>query len=469
MYKYSKLKNMKKLSILFLLVAISLTGCKKLLDVNDDPNRPIDVQESIILAPVEMSVADILYAGNANVMTQDFIQATAPNQTNPGLWNYQLFATNWDGDWRAAYVTCMNNLVLLDKKAAASGNSNYAGIAKILTAYSLAYATDLWGDVPYSQAFQGTAVLLPVYDKQEDIYKNIQSLLDAGIGEINKAYTIKPGADDFFFRGDMEKWRKLAYTLKARYYMHLTKAPGYTAAVQADLALAALANGMADNSDDFKMTYAGGAGNENPWFLTFGNVSTKVLNETFVETLRSRNDPRLPKMVSPAKATGLYNGRRIGTPTALLTTYSIPTAYYAGEAASSYLLPYTEAQFLAAEATLIKSGAAAAQPLYVAAITNHMNRLGVAGADLTSYLAARGTLTTANALQRIIEEKSVANFLSPENWNDWRRTGFPALTKVDGALSEIPRRALYPQTELTTNPQPQQTAKVTDRLWWDAN
>lgn len=460
---------MKKLYILFLLGAISLSSCKKILDVNDDPNRPIDVQESLILAPVELAVSDYLYAGNANIIMQDWVQATAPNQPNPGLWNYRIFNDSYDSDWYNAYVVCMNNLNLLNKKAIASGNTNYSAISKILTAYSLGFATDIWGDIPYSQAFNGTANLTPVYDKQEDIYKTIQSLLDNGIADINKAYSIKPAGDDFFYTGNMAQWKKLAYTLKARYYMHLTKAPGYTAAAQADLALTALTNGMIADADDLKMTYKGGAGSENPWNLTFGPVTTKVLNQTFVETLRSRNDPRLPKMVAPAIATGLYTGRRIGTDPGSLESYSLGSDYYSGETASTYLMTYTEAQFIKAEATLIKSGAAAAQPIYVAAVTNHFSRLGITGLDLTTYLAARGTLTTANALQRIIEEKSVANFLSTENFNDWRRTGFPALTKVDGAISEIPRRGLYPQSELIANPQPQQSAKVTDRLWWDGN
>ncbi|WP_442590015.1 SusD/RagB family nutrient-binding outer membrane lipoprotein [Pedobacter sp. AW31-3R] len=460
---------MKKFAILFLLATVSLAGCKKLLDVNDDPNRPIDVQEALILSPVEVAISDYLYAGNANIIAQDWLQATAPNQPNPGFWNYQTFNNTWDSDWYNAYVVCLNNLNLLNKKALSTGNTNYQAISKVLTAYSLAYATDIWGDVPYTQALNGTDMLTPVYDSQENIYKIIQSLLDEAIVLVNQNYAALPGSDDFYYNGDMAKWKKLAYTLKARYYLHLTKAPGYTAAAQADLALAALENGISTDAEDLKMTYSGVAGSENPWNLTFGPVTTKVLNETFVENLRSTGDPRLSKMVAPATATGLYTGKRIGAIPGVLNTYSLGGAYYAGENASNYLLTYTEAQFIKAEATLIKSGAAAAQPIFTAAVTNHMNRLGIAGTDITTYLAAKGTLTTANALRRIIEEKSTANFLNPENYNDWRRTGFPLLTKVDGALSDIPRRAMYPETELTTNPQPQQTAKVTDRVWWDTN
>jgi len=460
---------MKKFAIIFLLATVSLGGCKKILDVNDDPNRPIEVQEALILAPVEVAVSDYLYAGNANIIIQDWLQATAPNQPSPGLWNYQAFNNNWDSDWYNTYVVCMNNLQQLNKKAVATGNTNYQAIAKILTAYSLGFATDIWGDIPYSQAFTGTTTLNPVYDSQESIYSAMQSLLDNAIADIDKNYVIKPGTDDFYYKGDMAKWKAMAYTLKARYYMHLTKAPGHTATAQADLALAALANGITTDAQDLKMTYNGGAGSENPWNLTFGPVSTKVLNQTFVEGLKSTGDPRLEKMVAPAILTGLYTGRRVGSALENLESYSLGGAYYAGENASNYLMTNTEAQFIKAEATLIKSGAATAQPIFTAAVTNHMNRLGIAGGDITTYLAARGTLTTANALQRIIEEKSIANFLSTENYNDWRRTGFPVLTKVDGALSEIPRRAMYPETELTTNPQPQQSAKITNRVWWDAN
>jgi hypothetical protein len=63
----------------------------------------------------------------------------------------------------------------------------------------------------------------------------------------------------------------------------------------------------------------------------------------------------------------------------------------------------------------------------------------------------------------------MSNIVSPENYNDWRRTGWPALTLVTNAqLPSIPRRLLYPQTEINSNPQPQQSAALTDRVWWDA-
>jgi hypothetical protein len=177
----------------------------------------------------------------------------------------------------------------------------------------------------------------------------------------------------------------------------------------------------------------------------------------------------LPKLVAKAKQTGLYNGRPIGSVniSGSLDVYSLPGAAIGYSGSPVYVFNYAEALFLKAEATLIKSGYAAAQPIYQDAIRADMNKLGIATSDADNYLAARGTLTAANALQRIMEEKKIANFLSIENFNDWRRTGYPLLTKVPNALSEIPRRLLYPQVEILSNPQAGQSAKLTDRVWWD--
>jgi hypothetical protein len=460
---------MKRFSIYtFLIAALLWSGCKKTLDVNDNPNEPTDVQESLLLAPAELNISDFVYAGSASVMVQYWMQSTAPNQTNPGFWNYNVFNRDYDGDWFNIYVNILKNLKLLNDKAEANGNFNYAAVGKILTAYTLAAATDFWGDVPYSQAFKGADNYKPSYDKQEDVYKSIQSLLDNAIVDIDKNAPLKPGGEDYFYGGDMGSWKRLAYTLKARYYLHLTKAPGYNATAQADLALSAIATGMQSDDDDLKFKYSGAAGAESILFTVFNPVSTILLNQTYVEGFKTRVDPRLTRLVKPAVATGLYTGRRIGTPPGTLDEYSYPTNFHAGIAAPAYLVNYSEAIFIKAEATFIKSGAAAAQPIYQDGIRKHMLKLGVSTNEINAYLALRGTLTAGNALQRIMEEKSIANFFNLENYNDWRRTGFPAITAVDGALSAIPRRLLYPETELRTNPQPQHSAKVTDRLWWDA-
>lgn len=460
---------MKKiLMILVSCILIGASGCKKYIDVNQNKNKPINVAEAQILAPVELAISSNLYAGSgAAAIVQQYMQVAAQNQVAPNAGTYLMYNTDMDGDWTNLYVTCLNNLVTLNQKATADGNTNYAGIAKILTAYCLGTATDLWGDIPYSQAFKGSSNFTPLYDAQKDIYNQVQSLLDAGIADIAKSGTISPSGDDLFYSGDMSKWTKLAYTLKARYYMHLAKAPGYTATAQAQLALTALEKGMQSNNDDFKMGYDGGAGTENPWQQNFISTSTVVLANTFVNGFTTRNDPRLSAMVAPATATGLYTGLGEGLSTiGQLEEYSRPGNFYGATGATNYIVNYSEALFIKAEATLITSGYSSAVPVYQSAVLSHMTKLGISNDNANSYLASRA-LTSSNAEQLIIEEKSIANFLSLENFTDYRRTGYPVLPAVPNALSAVPRRVLYPQLEITSNPQPQQTAKLTDRLWWD--
>lgn len=462
--------KMKKIFTTILIAgAVGITGCQKFLDVNKDPNNPTDVQESLLLSPIEQNISDNIQGGNASINIQNYIQNIAPNQPNPGIWNYQSFNADFDGDWYNFYVVCLNNLKILNEKAEGDGNTNYAAIAKILTAYTLGTATDYWNEIPYSKAFDKSNFLVP-YDSQESIYDTVQALLSRAVSNIDANSGKVPGTDDFFYTGDMEKWRKAAWALKARYAIHLTKAPGHTAAAQADEALGYLQNAMQSNDDDLKFSYEGSTGTENIWNLTFSPVTTYVLNETLVDTLVNRNDPRLPVIVSPAEQTGLYNGRRIGTETQELTTYSYPNNFYGGAASSNYIITYNECLFIKAEATLIKSGYTAAQVVYEDGVNSNLSKLGIdpSSAAATTYLNSR-KLSSENALRRIMEEKAVANIFNLETFNDWRRTGYPVLQPVDGALSEIPRRVLYPQSEILTNAQPQQSAKLTDRIWWDAN
>ena len=464
--------NMSKKICSFLLIAllISNAGCKKFIDVNTDPNNPVDVQEALILAPIELNFASVMSAGGfASIIINHWMQNVALNQPVPNQGTYQLFNQDMSGTWSNLYVTTLSNLKSLTEKAEAGNNPNYAAVSKILTAFTLGIATDYFGDIPYSEALKGSSNFQPAYDSQESIYSKIQELLDGAIADINQNSATKPKNDDYYYKGDMNKWKRLAYTLKARYYMHLIKAPGKTAAGQADLALTALANGLSANSDDMVFTYPGSAGQQNPTYVAMLPVSTLIVSSAAVDTLVNRSDPRLPFLIAPAKSTGLYNGRPIGSVniSGSLDVYSLFGPAIGSAASPVTVFSYAEALFLKAEATLYKSGFAAAEPIYQDAIKTNMQKLGVAAGDITTYLGARGTLTAGNALRLIMEEKKIANFLSIENFNDWRRTGFPALDKVPNALSEIPRRMLYPQSEILSNPQAIHSAKLTDRIWWD--
>lgn len=466
---------MKNKLIIFLVAGYTLlgAGCKKFLDINTDPNNPLKVKEAQVLGPVEVTTSTTVVGGLYGTVTAYWMQQLSLNQASPSIESYTITPVDANNTWSSyLYPNVFQNLNMMIDEAEQQKHHEYAAIGKALFAYNLAIAADLWGNIPYSQAFKIPTVMQPGYDKQEAIYTIIQQMLDSSLYYMGQpASKIQPGDDDYIYKGDMGLWKKFVYTLKARYYLRLSKAPGHTAAQQADNALLALQQGFGNNQDNALVSYPGTGQAENPWYMNTGDASGGVvMAQSFIDSLVSRKDPRLAIFATQGNK-GNYAGRRVGdTPAADPDSFSLVNKFYAGNDANLYLSTYSEALFIKAEATFIKQGAAAAAPVYTAAITAHMTMLGIPVVAQQTYIASRPALTATNALAQIITEKYVAGFLSPETYNDWRRTGYPQLKPYqDEIVKSIPRRWPYPANEMLTNPQPDQKVSVSDRVWWDEN
>ncbi|MBO9632639.1 MAG: SusD/RagB family nutrient-binding outer membrane lipoprotein, partial [Chitinophagaceae bacterium] len=140
-------------------------------------------------------------------------------------------------------------------------------------------------------------------------------------------------------------------------------------------------------------------------------------------------------------------------------------------AAPIRMLTFAEYNFIRAEAALY-GAPGDPQAFFTAGITASMKDAGVSDADALIYLNAQGTLTGSvdQKLKKIIEEKYVANFgVAVEPWTDWRRTGYPAISKVGNAvMSDIPRSLFYPSNEIDLNRNaPPQKASMLERIFWD--
>ncbi|WP_158267049.1 SusD/RagB family nutrient-binding outer membrane lipoprotein [Chitinophaga niastensis] len=465
--------NNIKTFALFGCIIFASTGCKKFLDVNTDPNNPLTVKEAQILAPVEINTSTLIVGGASANITAYWMQQLSINQPVPSLESYNITSVDANNTWGYyLYASVFENLRIMIAQAQTAKHYEYVGIGKTLFAYNLAITTDLWNNIPYTEGFNIPKNMHPKYDSQEAIYTTIQTMLDSALYYLHQLGSkVVPGADDYIYNGDVKQWEKFVYTLKARYYLRLTKAPGRTASLQADSALAALQQGLGANTDNALVAYPGTGQAESPWFVNTGEAAGGVvMAKSFIDSLITRNDPRLPVIATKNK-TGIYVGRKVGDPLAISPDLiSKVNTLYAGADANLYLATYSEALFIKAEATFIKQGAAAAAPVYQAAIAAHMTMLGIPAAAQQTYIASRPALTAANALQQIITEKYVADFLSPEVYNDWRRTGYPQLMPYQSEIvKSIPRRWPYPASELLTNPQPDQKATLADHVWWDAN
>ncbi|MXV16092.1 SusD/RagB family nutrient-binding outer membrane lipoprotein [Hufsiella ginkgonis] len=492
------MKRTNKFILSALLSVSALSGCDKYLDINRDPNSPSEVTEKLmtpsIISTFAYEVAGGLPVRTSVLWTKHLATATAA----PHEGNYLITANDVNNFWRTSSYTHImktaNDMIALAKT---NNNPRYSAIGKIMLAWNMSYVTDAFGDAPLTEAFKGeSGIIKPKYDKQEDIYKAIQVLLDEGITEAGATTGLKPGTEDFIYAGDMAKWQKLARTLKARFYLRLSNAPGYVAATQANLALTALAAGSITGTADMpKVAYAAKPNAENPWYqyAIDGKWSTSDKPSIFyVSMLVNRNDPRLPYQVSKAAAganAGKYSGVVNDAPPFALNNYSSIAPFYSAADASLNLLMNSEPAFIKAEAEFLKAGKvvnAAVIAAYNEAVTASMTIYGVAAADITTYLAAHVlSAVPATAYAQIMTEKYIANYLQFESYNDWRRTGYPLLpinneayTGLPGGtapvINSIPVRFPYPSSERSYN-QENIPAEIPSAhlqaiiipVWWD--
>lgn len=458
-------------------VMLGGSGCKKFLDVNNDPAAATNVTDALLVGGAELTTAFNIAGGYPARTAAFWTQQLGYDQNAPEWDTYKVTASDVDNTWAFdMYPQILNNLNILQNQATETNHPHAAGIGKVLMAYNLAVTTDLWNAVPYSQAFTGFGNFKPKYDTQESIYTSINTLLDDAIKLFaQEDASSSVGDKDLIYGSDPERWTAFAYLLKARYALRLTYAPGKVAATQAQAALTALAKAFPDASYNAGIQFGTKSGSEAPWNQFTKKWGSVAVSSTFLQLLKSTNDPRLPVIADTAKLGGGYRGRIIGEDQINIDSLSGVGKFFAAADQSIYLATYDEQLFIKAEATYLASGFTAAQPVLNSAVEATFTRFGMKPltADSTAfktYLAANCKLTAANAYEVIMTQKYISNYLSLESYNDWRRSNFPKLTVVQNAyqgITTVPRRWVYPASENETNAQPEQPGKLTDRVWWD--
>jgi len=454
---------MKKILITVLLIACISGSCKKWIDpsMNVDPNNPVDVSLAQLLAPVEVNLAYVV-GGEMARYDCSWTQQLAGLQSQAyDVDVYNLGESDVNDAWSwSLYQPGMINTKIMMTKAAANNSPHYAGVAKILMAYHLGVTTDHWGDIPYSDALRGAEnYFKSKYDTQQEIYATIFTLLNDAITDLNASASVyDPGDEDIIYAGDLSKWIKTAYALKARYSLHLAKKNGSTAYSNA---LSAVANAYTSNDDDFKLAFGTAFSNSNPIYQSEQRrAGYYSANSTYMNMLNATSDPRRP--VYYTGNTGSVSG--VPDPSAATIGPG-----YASADSPVYLMSYAEVKFIEAEARYkLNAGDPLAVTAYNEGLKSSLEREGVYG-DGTWYNANKISAASIT-IEKIIDQKYLSSFLQVESWTDWRRTGYPVLTLAIGALtSEIPRRYPYPQDERLYNGDNMPAGlTLTDHVWWDA-
>lgn len=461
---------MKKVFIFLALPLLFMAeSCSKFTEgYGESPNNPTKATPPLILSAAELGLYST-YTGTLARISATLTQQTGGVQAQMlEIDEYQLLNTANTNDWNNLYnniIQPANDLI----KNYGTTNEQYAAVMKIMKAMALGVATDVWGDVPATEAGMGniTGNLTPKFDTQESIYTYIQTLLAEAVTTLTATdgtnnYTI--GSDDFIFGGDLTKWVNTAHILQARFANRLSKGDASGSATKA---LAFLAD--VTDAGDAEANYGIVTAELNQWnAFKVDRANYLKVGKYLVDMLQANNDPRLPYYASKTDA-GTYVG---AAPSSENTAASEVGDYIAGAGASIPLVTYSEALFIKADASFRLGNLADAATFYNQAVIKAVTQV-TGAAPNAAFILAYASATAATITEEMIgTQKYIALFTQIETWAEWRRTGYPTLTpNADNVTNTnaIPRRLPTVNDELLYNKA--NAINVTDifaKVWWDA-
>jgi len=466
------MKYFIKYNKVFLVLALIFTvgSCTKdFEEMNTSPNSPTDVPSiniftHVITASVGRELGGWIqhtYLGcwcqqwaKVQYIDEDKYQPRDMTADMEDIYTNQLFDLQVIIDKTTADIEAENQV---------PSNTALLAAAKIMRVWVFSFLTDLFGDIPYSEALQGLyeeGIITPKYDTQESIYtaffnelEEANTLLSSGV--------INFGTGDLIFGGDPAKWKKFGNSLKLRLLNRCAGTPwsftydmvapqadvitseGAAAYSGADAAIAAILNDpaghpiMTSNADNAFLDYPG-LPYRNPIYNTLYTRTDQGIAETIVEFLKARNDPRLPIYAQPSPkyvdgdTTVAYTGTQNGLAHAasdfnIVSLLGTDIAY--DENAPVFILTYDEVEFIKAEYYMRTGGAA--QAAYRDGIAASMERWG-ATYDAATYLAQPNVnwaqaANDGERYQLICEQRWAAIFgQGVQAFHLVRRTGFPA-------------------------------------------
>lgn len=491
---------MKYLNKFFLLLSIPacsliFNSCSKgFLDVNDDPNRATEntITPQLIFTGAEVSVGARQGSGNF-LFLDHWMGYFAPNGDFAPNFKEQTYDIDFsfgDALWQNHYNVLFDLHQVKIKSLVARGDSVLAGASMILSAKLFQELVDLYGDIPYSQAFQVRQYTTPGYDKAQDVYNSLLASLDTAISYM----ALKPlksfAGVDVINAGNQSKWIRFANTLKLRLLLRQSQVSGFNPSAELDK----IKNkgGILQDGESISVNpgYVNDIDKQQPFYSNFGYTPVKNkattsdnANAYIVGILNNSADPRLERFFQPvgSRVVGdVYGGKQSDIPSSANSSYFGPGLIGEnldgglGATQAQWILPSFENMFLKAEAIargwdLSKSGSVDVKTAYQNAVTESFVWLGVpdaATAAVDYYTSSDNTYanwsfagpSVAEQVNFIAFQKYISlTGIDPlEAYSDQRRLHFLPdngyITKNSARVSNfLPLRLLYPQSEYTTN------------------
>jgi hypothetical protein len=499
--------NLSVLLLLFIYISIG-TGCKKQLDINQNPNfptlaqgKPFFVFPVGVLATTGKVGADLAIVGGMwsqyytqNAFSSQYKQVDAYNMPN---------TDNFVNDtYNVLFTSGLKNYQYVIDQTRASGDWNTFLMATVMKAYTAAIMVDLYDSLPYAEALQGIANQAPHFEGGYDIYTSVLSEIDSALSmDFNAASNTNIGTQDLVFGGDISQWMLFANTLKLKLYLRMVNA--HPDVAQAGIA-AMTASGTQYLTTSAQVTnFKDALGLDNPFYewnqRTLNTTSNLKASATFVLYLEGMGDTRIETYFATDAPTPIHQGDYSGSNAA----YPGATTFYQTPTDPVQFISAAESYFLQAEAAVRWPGTGDPKALYEQGVLASFTEQGLDG---SGYIAPGGVYewgneiengVTLNSIQQIIRQKWIAfayGCHQIEGFFDQNRTGFPLVSDVyselpnntndpeylDNHLGQLvysanstlaagllPRRFVYPYDETSTNPNaPQKVVPISTPVWW---
>ena len=502
--------------IIIALFALMASSCKEsFLDINTNPNAlPTSLPNYVFTNALNTSAANMRapnetgsYWSGQWTQSNSYILSTtifAYNFTN-GDFNY------WDG-----YYNNLEDYQFVIDNADANNQKFLKGPAKVMKALLFQQLVDMYGNVPFSDAFKGVKSLAPKFDDQQAVYASLITLLDEALVDIKaNAFASAFTGSDIVFKGNTTNWAKFANSLKLRILMRQTRVTSKEAYIKTEInKIVAENSGFITGIDvgsGGSGFYLASAGKLNPIYETWGYSAagaTQALgrfprvSEFLVNTLKAAKDTfRMKRLAyavggegatagvsSKAEVSSNYIGVPFGNSAGFVATASSPigpSVIVKGAFDRPYILmTAAEVQFNLAEAKE-RFGAGVnlpsdAKTYFEAGIQQSFRLTGTPVANAAAFVGSGiqdyDYVASTNKLKAIAVQKWLAyvNFSGLEAWAEYRKTGYPVTPQSPQVTdAKRPVRFYYPNTESGAN-----SANVTaqgaidvfaTRLFWDVD
>ncbi|WP_111708154.1 SusD/RagB family nutrient-binding outer membrane lipoprotein [Lutibacter citreus] len=501
---------MKKhiIKLTFIALAIFASSCDSYLDVNKDPNVLGDTDAPEILLPsAQVQIGNNLMGWDLGFggayWSEYWTQSYTASQFKT-LCEYQ--ETDFNAAYQGLTAGTLNDLKRIKTLSTDADNQGYYYIAEALSIYTWQIMTDLWGDIPYSEALKGDEDLKsPVFDSGSDIYADLLTRIDALLAIDATDLTIA-NSFDFIYQGDMEQWTKFATSLKLKLMIRLSETSGYN---NAELVTFISNNSFLTSSAKIDGSYWSDdtEGKKHPMreFSTGGAnyLATNVIGcKTFIDYLNTNNDPRIDALFTAPSGghLGAFFGDFDSKKDSDLNGTKDEDEDYSEAIFTAdmdlMIMSDWEVAFYIAEVYARANDVANAKMYYDMGVQASLAQNSITNNDIiTTGYAQWVNGTVEENIKEISMQKWVANanYQHIESFLERNRTKYPAVSEIDVKADRnfaylnfpvgdftvsvngraktngnLPASPVYPSAVLNRNENaPSQKVDLLEKVWWN--